>query len=114
MKNGIIHTYCERDIRKFAKKQRRRVRDFLFHKFVEKDRSFKWESEGPSGMIKFILSCVLVFPLVIDALRGFSKKKDPAWFFHILACEITLWEYGVGTIASLFKNRELDRKNWSQ
>jgi len=113
VKNGIIHTYCERDIGKFAKKQRRRIKDFLYHKSVG-DRKYDWESSKSGGLIKFILSCVLIFPLVYQSFKGYAKKKDSAWFFHPLACWITLWEYGLGYISGFFKKEEVSREGWKQ
>ncbi|MBD3366166.1 glycosyltransferase [candidate division WWE3 bacterium] len=113
-KNGIIHTFCEANIGKFARKQRRRVRDFLYHKGVKKDREFDWETGSNLGMVKFLLSCVTVVPLVVQAVKGYSKKPDLAWLFHPLACEITLWEYGWGTVRSLFNRSELSREGWGQ
>ena len=113
VKNGIIHTYCEGDIGKFARKQRRRVKDFLFHKSIG-DRKYDWESSTSGGLFKFILSCLLVFPLIYQALKGYTKKKDFAWFFHSLACWITLWEYGMGYISSFIKNEEVNRDSWKQ
>ncbi len=113
VKNGIIHTYCERDILKFAKKQRRRIKDFLFHKSIG-DRKYDWGSSTSEGLFKFVLSCILVFPLIYQSLKGYKRKKDIAWFFHPLACWITLWEYGMGYLSSLFKNEEVSREGWRQ
>lgn len=114
VKNGIIHTYCENDISKFAKKQRRRVRDFLFHR-SEGGRQYDWASQSkPSRIIKFSVYCITLVPLFIQAIYGFSKKKDWAWFFHPLACLITFWEYSTSYFLSFFKKGELSRKNWSQ
>jgi glycosyltransferase involved in cell wall biosynthesis len=133
VKTGIIHAYCASDIKKFIKKQRRRVKDFFYHKFVAKDRDFDWESNNSGkasstnvvslffnaiksnkGMFRFILSCLLIVPLFIQALVGYSRKKDVAWLFHPLACEITLWEYGWGTLFGLFKKEEISRVGWKQ
>lgn len=113
-KNGIIHTFCEASVGKFARKQRRRVRDFLYHKSVKKDREFDWETGSNLGMVKFLGSCVTVVPLFFQAIKGYSKKRDLAWFFHPLACEFTLWEYGWGTIRGMFKKSELTREGWKQ
>lgn len=113
VKNGIIHTYCERNIFKFAKKQRRRVKDFLYHKSIG-DRKYDWGSSNSWGILKFILSCVLIFPLFFQVIKGYLKKKDTAWLFHPLACWITLWEYGWGYIFSFFKKGEVSRKGWGQ
>ena len=133
VKNGIIHTYCEANIGKFARKQRRRAKDFFFHKFQAKDRDFNWERRTSSekvtqgvislffvsiknnlGMAWFLFSCVTIIPLFVDSIRGYCRKRDIAWFFHPLACEITLWEYGWGTIIGIFKRGELSRKGWRQ
>ncbi len=116
VKNGIVHTFCESSISKFALKQRRRVRDFLFHRDVEKDREFEWEGlpTMKKKLVKFVLYCVTVVPLLLQTAKGYIKKRDKAWFFHPLACEITLWEYGWGTIVGLFKKGEFSRAQWKQ
>lgn len=119
VKNGIIHTFCESDIGKFARKQKRRVKDFLFHSKEKKDREFTWEDldvlgKKPWGMLKFILYCITILPLIVQAVFGYIKKPDFAWFFHPLACWITLWEYGSGRIIGLFSRSELSREMWKQ
>lgn len=112
-KNGIVHTYCESSISKFARKQRRRVKDYLFHQ-QKGSRAVKWERTNLKGYVKFLLYCVTVFPLVFQSIKGYFKKRDLAWFFHPLACEITLWEYGWGNIIGMFKRAEIDRSTWKQ
>lgn len=120
VKNGIVHTFCERNIGKFARKQKRRITDYMYHKNIARDRDYDWESMGIGGsnssigLIKFTLSCLTVFPLVYQSIHGYMKKPDTAWFFHPLACEITLWEYGLGRILSMFKKEEFNREGWSQ
>lgn len=118
VKNGIIHNFCGSDIGKFARKQRRRVRDFLFHKNVKKDRVYDWQNLGTGGsflgLIKFVLYCVLIFPLLVQVVVGYAKKRDCAWAFHPLACWLTLCEYGYGFIVSGLKKNELSRKGWGQ
>ena len=114
VKNGIIHTYCESNVAKFAKKQRRRVRDFLFHQ-SKGSRQYDWKSQSKiSSLLKFFLYCVTIIPLFVQAIYGYIKKPDLAWFFHPLACWITLWEYGWGYILGIFKKSELSRKDWRQ
>ena len=114
VKNGIIHTFCESDIGKFARKQRRRVKDFLFHK-TKGDRTYVWDTKSnTAGLLKFVLSCVMIVPLIFHSVKGYMKKPDVAWFFHVLACEITLFEYGLGFISSKFVTSEADRSEWKQ
>ena len=64
--------------------------------------------------MKFIVYTFLVAPLFVQAVVGYSRKKDIAWFFHPIACLITLWEYGFGFIQSLFIIEEQNRDGWKQ
>lgn len=117
-KNGIIHAFCGADVKKFARKQRRRVRDFLFHQSIN-NRDFDWSLDTTSlftntRVLRFVMYNLLVIPVLFDSFRGYIAKKDTAWFFHPLANYITLWEYGYGVIFSLFSNKELDRTNYGQ
>lgn len=113
VKVGIVHLFTG-DISTFIRKQRRRIRDFLYHKSkgdrVEQASSLKLTL----GLLKFITSCILVFPLIIQAVNGYSRKKDWVWIFHPLACWITLVVYVYEYTRSLFKVEQFNRKSWSQ
>ncbi len=111
VKKGIVHLYCP-DLKTFARKQRRRVSDFLHYKRLG-DRKYPHQ-EYFWGYVKFVVCSLLVFPLLIQSLLGYSRKKDRAWFIHPVACWLTLVTYGWTTIRSLFQTAELDRTNWSQ
>jgi glycosyltransferase involved in cell wall biosynthesis len=118
VKVGIIHTFCEANFGKFIKKQQRRIKDYTFHK-KNKSRVFNWskfEIGGDSswGLLKFIIYTLLIFPLIIQALIGYSRKKDVAWFFHLPACWVTLIVYAVGKFVGIFSQAEMSRKNWKQ
>lgn len=114
VKNGIIHTYCESSILKFARKQKRRVNDYLYHKSI-KNRDYAWDNkEFKYGIVKFVIYCVTILPLFYEALKGYFKKADSAWLFHPLACEITLWEYSKGVILGTLSKKESSRNTWSQ
>lgn len=114
IKNGIIHNFCGSDVGKFARKQRRRVRDYLYHLHEKKDREFDWSRNSSDGVLKFVLSCVLFFPLLIQAVAGYSKKRDFAWFFHVLGCWVTLCVYGFEYFRSFFIRNEMGRCVWNQ
>jgi len=47
-------------------------------------------------------------------LVGLFKRFDTAWFFHPVACWITLWVYGMGRVGGYFKSAELSREGWGQ
>lgn len=112
VKQGIIHTFCESSIKKFIRKQNRRITDYFYYQNL---RQFNWSQTNKSGIIKFILYTVLILPMVFDTLRGFIHKPDIAWFFHPLACFITLYLYTLNTIKKkLGLLKQLDRNKWQQ
>ncbi|MCL4543450.1 MAG: glycosyltransferase family 2 protein [Chloroflexi bacterium] len=109
---GIVHIFAG-DVRTFRRKQRRRVRDYLHYR----DRAMRSRAtHGPSrkGLIHFYIATVLGWPLVWQALRGYRRTGDAAWLFHPAACALTLYEYGVGTLASRWCAGPLTREGWSQ
>ncbi|MBI2465047.1 glycosyltransferase family 2 protein [Candidatus Shapirobacteria bacterium] len=112
VKVGIIHTYCESSISKFYKKQLRRAVDLYTH---QNDRTYPLTKNNFLPTVIFCLYVVTLLPMTIDTLRGFVIKPDIAWFFHPLACVITLFTYGTTTIKyKLGSLKPLDRKQWHQ
>ncbi len=112
VKIGIIHLFCGNSVRQFMRKQKRRIRDYLYYNELGV-RKYPWKSQK-KGLFKFLLSCFLVFPLIVQSFRGYFKKKDNAWFFHPLACWLTFIEYGSGTILNFFGIKGLTRNKWKQ
>lgn len=122
---GIVHLYCRSSVRKFAKKQLRRVKDFLYREpvtdvFIKGESNERTYTYGQSNskslafsIFKFILSCVLVVPLLYQSIKGYIRKPDWAWFAHPFLCWITLLMYGYGTITSFISRNELSRENWN-
>lgn len=113
VKAGIVHLYCGSDIRKFIRKQKRRIKDYLYYQKIGV-RKYPWQKQNKLGLLKFILSCITIIPLIYQSLRGYFKKPDPTWFFHPLACWITFWIYGWGRIKGIFGVKEMTRKGWGQ
>jgi glycosyltransferase involved in cell wall biosynthesis len=114
VKTGIVHLYCAR-LPDFARKQQRRIRDFLFFA-QEKQRSYPWDKQEKTGILKFILATTLVSPLLVQTFIGFLRKPDVAWFYHIPVCWITLWIYGTGTIRKCvgIKQAPVQRDTWQK
>lgn len=114
VKTSIIHTYCESDIAKFSRKQKRRVLDYFFYK-SKGLRNTEWESKGSQLLIlKFALDTILLIPTLSYSIIGFSKKPDFAWFFHPIACLITLFQYVIGTISFKVNKLGQSRDDWKQ
>lgn len=126
VKTGIIHLYSGSDIKKFIRKQKRRIRDYLYFSALTKKtdkgrhyqkigaRKYPWQQQNKIGLLKFILACVTIIPLLYQSIKGFFKKPDPAWFFHPLACWITFYTYTTGKIGSMLGVKEMDRRDWRQ
>jgi hypothetical protein len=114
VKTGIVHLFCP-DLATFKRKQTRRIKDFLYFS-DSKGRKYPWSKMGKGKILLFVLCCVTIIPLIVQALIGYCRKPDiKAWAFHIAACWITLWVYGTGTIAALFGHKEAaNRDNWKQ
>ena len=89
VRNGIIHLFCG-NILTYIRKQKRRIRDYKKYK---KFRKYAWLKINNKGIIKFIFYTILIVPVILQSFRGYFIKKDLAWFFHPLACIITLCIY---------------------
>ncbi|MBI1910803.1 MAG: glycosyltransferase family 2 protein [Deltaproteobacteria bacterium] len=112
VKTGIIHIFSG-DVKTFARKQRRRIRDYLYYNSLGV-RKYPWKSVSSLRLLFFIISCMTLLPLLLQALRGYFKRPNSAWLFHPIACWLTLFEYGLGKAGSVFGVRELRRQGWSQ
>lgn len=112
VKIGIIHIFSG-NIKTFVKKQKRRIKDYIYY-YKLGIRKYPWESANKVKLLKFIISCLTVIPLLCQSVKGYIKKPDKAWFFHPIACWLTLWVYGWGRISSIFYIKELKREGWKQ
>jgi len=101
------------DASTFARKQRRRINDFMYYRNLGA-RKYPWQKTSRLRILKFALYSVLVIPLIVQAFAGYSRKADSAWLFHPLACWITLWTYAVGSIRGTFSASIESRENWGQ
>jgi glycosyltransferase involved in cell wall biosynthesis len=126
VKIGIQHLYCGSNFKRFYRKQHRRIRDMLARRntaqiFISPNyqkRQYRWGGNSTINfgltIFEFILNCLLIFPLFIQALRGYLNKRSNAWLIHPLMCWLTLIAYGQGTIESFFFRSEINRDNWKQ
>ena len=108
----IVHLYC-RDLGDFLRKQTRRIKDYLYYRSAGV-RRFPWRRVAIGGLVKFVLSTLLVLPLFMTSLRGYRKKRDPALFLHPLLCWITLLVYGVQRVLGAFSRDIASRKDWQK
>jgi len=104
VKDGIIHIFSG-NIKTFIIKQKRRVIDYRKYKFF---RKYQWNKINKIGLIKYIIYTTILIPLLVQSLIGYFKKRDIAWFFHPIACWITLWIYSKETIMAKIKPTQMD------
>ena len=108
----VRHYFCD-SVRRFYRKTRRRTDDYFYFSTMGR-RSYPWTARQRAGVADFVLSSVLVLPLVLQVARGIRRRPDPAWLFHLPACWITLGVYAAGTIRGRLAPKMLDRSGWSQ
>ncbi len=108
----IRHYFCD-SVARFYRKTRRRTDDFYYFSRQGR-RRYPWTSDQRLGVVRFILSTLLIVPLIVQVRRGMARKPDPAWWFHLPACWITLVVYTIGTVRGHVRPALLDREGWSQ
>jgi glycosyltransferase involved in cell wall biosynthesis len=108
----VRHYFCD-GLAGFRRKTRRRGTDFLFFR-SRGQRSYPWGGRQRRGIVDFIVSTVLVVPIVLDAVRGWRRKPDPAWAFHPLAAWLTLGIYAVAVVRGRIRPRAMSREGWRQ
>ncbi len=113
VKTGIIHLFSG-NIKQFAGKQRRRIRDYRYYN-EQGLRKYQWGSLNTKGLLKFIFYSLTVIPLVVQTVRGLCRQLDWAWLFHLPACLVSLYVYGTGTVVSFFKGAAAEsRSSWQK
>jgi glycosyltransferase involved in cell wall biosynthesis len=112
VKCGIVHLYCDR-LGLFARKQERRIRDFLYFS-RDGGRTYPWEARRRRGLARFCLATATLLPLLGQMARGAARRRDAAWLYHLPVCVITLWVYGWNTLRHRLgcPPRSLDRAGW--
>lgn len=113
VKVGIIHLFTG-DIATFVRKQKRRIRDFMYFSKIGVRERYHRTDQMIIGVIKFTLATILIIPVIIQTIQGYRREADVAWFFHPFACFLTLYVYGTEIIRSIFVKEKFDRKSWHQ
>ena len=112
VKLGIVHLFSG-NWWTFVRKQRRRIRDYLYFN-SQGVRRYPWGKLDRRRLLKFIAYCVTGLPLLAQSLVGYLRRPDVAWFFHPLACWTTLGVYALGTAWGVLGVRPESRERWRQ
>jgi hypothetical protein len=111
VKIGIVHL-SSRSAANFMKKQRRRIKDYSYYQKLG-IRKYPWGARK-ERILLFVLCCVTVVPLLVQAARGYAHKRDSSWLFHVPACWMTLFTYALGSIQNRSGSGIADRSGWKQ
>lgn len=107
---GVVHLYVD-SLSKFMRKQKRRVKDYLYYRKTKVRTS---DNVSYFSLINFILSAIIIIPLIFQSLLGYLRKPDWVWIYHPLVSYITLYVYTLETIKSFFVTGIESRDKWSQ
>lgn len=102
VKNSIIHLTHSRGLWEFLKRRKRFVEQYHF----EENKKRRWSVVMPSDKFGVLLYAVYSLTIVaptIEALKGYVKIRDLAWFVHPLMCLATTLIYGYVTIKFVVK-----------
>lgn len=89
---GIIH--LQGGIGNFIQKKIRRVKRRISGE-IKLENNYGNSNKKVLKMIGYI---ILFFPVLLDSIKGFSKKPDSAWFFHPIATYSILGIYSFYSI----------------
>lgn len=77
VKTGVIHRHGDTVVR-FIEKKRRRVERRMDHDVT---MHYRYPVTAMK-MLPIVLRGLLVLPVFFDAIRGWVRKRDSAWFYH--------------------------------
>ena len=98
-----------KDLPALRRKVRRRIEDFLYWR---DKRSYPWLRSNNVAIVRFVAYTMLVVPLAIQVTRGWLRKRDIAWLYHIPVCWLTLWLYAWAVLRSRGHRTPYSREGW--
>jgi glycosyltransferase involved in cell wall biosynthesis len=93
---AVAH-YHSKSLRRFVLKSERTIEDYFYYR-SRGERSYPYSHMNLRKMLKFTAASLLIVPTLLQAMRGYAKKRDLAWFLHPICCLTTLWTYGRETV----------------
>ena len=97
---SIFHLYAF-SFTQYIKKTYRRIRDYYKYHGMGL-RKYPWTKFSRIKLLKFLLGVLVVFPITRDAIKGYKRKPDTAWFLHWFICFLTVSVYGMKEFLSGF------------
>ncbi len=102
VKDGIVNHHAT-GLREYARKTRRRV-----GRTVTGEPAQRHGLQAPAARVAWLsLNALLLVRPVIQALRGYRRKPDPAWALYPIVYWITVATYAVRSLGQLATSRRL-------
>ncbi len=108
VKDSIIHL-TGNDFFPFLRRRRYFIEKYHFEDQSKRRYSIYNSKKDKASLILFIIYSVTVIMPTIDAIRGFIKIPDLAWFIHPFMCLGILAVYGITSIKRGVKNVFLEK-----
>lgn len=104
VKNKVIHKTSSGFIFSWIKKRIISTENLHFRKVPRKYKVYNpRDSWDNLNLIKYIVYTLTIIKPTYDALRGFLKVRDSAWFMHPLMCFAMLYTYSYVTIKHVIR-----------
>ena len=97
IKDTIIHL-TNNKLFTFLMRRKYYIEKYHFQDFSLRRFSVYEPGKDRLNLIKYVLLSVTIIVPLFDAIRGFIKIRDVAWFVHPLMCLGMLVVYGVPTL----------------
>jgi glycosyltransferase involved in cell wall biosynthesis len=106
VKADIIHRSGE----KFFKYFKKRIRYALIYFIDKRRRRYHLfdDKTDTYNLVKFIVFSLTLIKPVIDAIKGYRKIPDLAWFLHPIVCYVLLISYSFVVFKRLFDKNGLE------
>jgi glycosyltransferase involved in cell wall biosynthesis len=100
VKTDIFHLYAF-SLTQYIRKTFRRIRDYYIYHAIGL-RRYPWTRFDKIKLLKFLWGVLVIIPLVNDAIKGYKRKPDTAWFLHWFICVLTVLVYATKEFSSGF------------
>lgn len=104
VKNSVVHKTSDGSILSWVRKRIESTECLYYRKIPRKYKVYdprnKWDN---LNLLKYIIYTLTIVKPLYDSLRGFSRKRDIAWFMHPLMCFVMFYTYGYVTIKQIIK-----------
>lgn len=104
VKDSIIHLTGYKDISNFLYRRALYVKQFHIQTHAARRYGLMFEPEDKWKLVKFVFYSVTIVKPTFDAIRGYLKIQDSAWFLHPFLCLALVFIYGNVIVRNKLEN----------